>query len=158
MDVKPVSVENIGRVVEELWLPLAEEMELVSVYNRLDRDIDLIETARRYKEGEIADGNLQMFVAEDESEFLGFVSVKIEDSTPIFERGKEAHVEELYVKEYYRRQGVASNLLDRAEDYSRKEGADMIQLSVDTGNRSAAQFYSTHGFEEIRKTMVKDIE
>lgn len=158
MDVKPVPVENIGRVVEELWLPLAEEMELVSTYNKLDRDIGLLETARRYKEGEIADGNLQMFVAEDAGELIGFVSVKIEDSTPIFDRGQEAHVEELYVKESYRRQGVASKLLERAEDYSREEGVDMIQLSVDTGNRSAAQFYSTHGFEEIRKTMVKDIE
>ena len=62
-------------------------------------------------------------------------------------RGKGAWIDELFVEDEYRGQGVGTQLLDLAEEFARQQGARMLHLEVNHGNR-AVELYRRRGFEE----------
>ena len=60
---------------------------------------------------------------------------------------KEQMAKEHY--EYYLGQGGVRQAFKLAEDRSRQEGLSRIRLTVNKGNRHAAQVYSHYGFETV---------
>jgi len=53
---------------------------------------------------------------------------------------------EVFVEPVYRRQGLARQLLDRAERWVREQGAKEIWLNVGGGNRKALSLYESQGY------------
>lgn len=53
----------------------------------------------------------------------------------------------LWVREEYRRQGIASNLLNRAEQEAQKRGC--VGAHIDTFNPLAHRIYERHGYREF---------
>jgi len=56
----------------------------------------------------------------------------------------------LDVRETHRRNGYATQLLNRAELILSDYGAESYDLQVDTSNRPAITFYKKHGFRTVR--------
>jgi GNAT superfamily N-acetyltransferase len=100
----------------------------------------------------LASGDAAAFVAEAEGggEPFGMVTVQLLASTAI--GGLSGLLEDLFVEEGRRREGVASALVAAAELWCRSRGAGRIQLLADAGNARALAFYDARGY--ARTSMV----
>jgi ribosomal protein S18 acetylase RimI-like enzyme len=156
MNIRQARPEESEEISRELWLPLAREMEDVSDYNRLREDFDIKEVVDHKRE-KITEEEGFFFVAEEGDQLIGFVTGEVKESVPVFSRGEKLKINELFVKERFRRNGVASMMLGKLERKARKRGCSTVELDVNKENRSAQELYRSKGFDTERKRMVKEI-
>lgn len=156
MKVREAKPSETEKLVQELWLPLAREMEEVSDYNKLREDLDTDKVEKR-KRRKIKEKGNYIYVAIEDEEFIGLISSKVKESAPVFSRGDKLKITELYVTENYRREGVASELLDRMESLAEEESCETIELDVNKANESARELYRENGFEVERERMFKEV-
>ena len=143
-------------LVDGLWISLAREMEDLSGFNRL-AESDVRSNAVKYFTDRLRKDEHRFFVAEEDDKFVGFVGLEERTARPVFDREKFVHIHELYVRKEYRRQGIASDLLEKVEEFSREEKFDMIRLAVNVRNRSAIELYEKRGYEKERAMMIKGL-
>jgi aminoglycoside 6'-N-acetyltransferase I len=125
--------EQIGR---ELLLPFyREEERLDPEFNQLDVSED--QDADRWIH---ADGR-GIFVATVEEELIGVVLLGRTESPPIYERGDISFLEGLYVKPAFRRRGIASALLERAEEWATNQQCEYLRTWVHVHNEKAIDLY-----------------
>ena len=87
------------------------------------------------------DDDRVLFVAESDGDLVGHISGGRHDSPPIYTRGARTHVDGLYVKPDYRREGVASALFDRIEEWATERGCEYIGVSAHVDNDAAVEMY-----------------
>jgi len=145
------------RITKELWLPLAREMEKISDFNQLKEDLDIDQCIEHRKTG-IREKGKHTFIAEEGQKLIGFISVKIKESAPVFKRGDKLKVNELFVKPEFRREGAASKLLEEAVKTGEAEGCSTIELEVDTPNEEAKEFYRSEDFKTVRERFYKNLD
>lgn len=155
MEIFEADSGDARMIAEELWLPLAREMEDLSDYNELAEG-DVAEKSREYRQKRLKEDDYTSFVAEVDGEKAGFVTVHDREHAPVFAKGVSGEISELFVKEEFRRQGVARKLIETAEEWCRGRGLDAVELSVDRGNRKARELYRDEGYEAIRTRMRKE--
>ena len=144
-------------LVEDLWLPFAREMEPVADRNRLDDDVDLVAAGVEHRADRL-DDEAVTWVAVADGDLVGYVAASVESSAPVFAAGDRLHVGELYVREPYRGEGVAGDLLDRVDGTAAARGCERVTLDVDVGNERARAFYEKRGFAVARHRMVDRVE
>lgn len=91
-----------------------------------------------------------VFAAEDEGEFVGYIVCRIDDPYPC------VWVEHIFVREDYRRKGIATALYEKAEEIARSKGEDTLFNYVHPNNDTMIQFLRSKGYTvlnliEIRK-------
>ena len=98
-----------------------------------------------------------LFVAHAEGEILGFVQVSIHATLPfpILVPRRVALVENLAVREGFRRAGIGRALMDRAQRWAEEKGADDIELTVYEFNQVAILFYQSLGYSTSSHRMDK---
>lgn len=156
MKIFEASVSDAEYLVDRLWIPLAREMEEMSDFNELSNE-DVRDNAVDYFMDRLSDSEHTVFIAEVEGEAAGFVALELKMSREFFNRGLYLHIHELFVGDEFRRQGVASKLLERSEEFCLEEGGEMIQLSVNVRNDAARELYRQKGYDEERVKMVKEL-
>lgn len=62
--------------------------------------------------------------------------------------GRFALLDELYIREDCRGEGLGGRCLTRAEDLCRSEGIGALRLEVESANGRAREFYRKAGFQE----------
>lgn len=73
--------------------------------------------------------------------------------------GRDAFVDELYVRSGFRDRGIGSRLLDAMEEECRRRGISALHLEVDHGNPAGRRLYERRGFvDHDRHLMTKRIE
>jgi GNAT superfamily N-acetyltransferase len=112
---------------------------------------------RDYVLGLIADEAVGFFVAQVGDRLVGLICVMIKESpeVPIFVRRRYTVVNDLVVKDGFRRAGIGRALMEKAHDWAVAEGADSIELNVWEFNREAIEFYQTLGYETASRKMNK---
>jgi GNAT superfamily N-acetyltransferase len=112
---------------------------------------------RDYVLGLIADEAVGFFVAQVGDRLVGLICVMIKESpeVPIFVRRRYTVVNDLVVKDGFRRAGIGRALMEKAHDWAVAEGADSIELNVWEFNREAIDFYQTLGYETASRKMNK---
>lgn len=92
-----------------------------------------------------------LFVAEHNNEVIGYSLGFIHDT--FYANGKVAWLEEIMVRDDFRRKGVGSKLISFFEQDSKNKGCKLIALAT----RRASDFYIAIGYEEsatyFRKTL-----
>lgn len=86
----------------------------------------------------------ETLVAEIEGTIVAFLILEVRRNQ------RNATIITLDVREAYRRSGLGSQLLKRAEEILSDYGAESYDLQVDVQNRSAIHFYQKHGFTTVR--------
>jgi len=123
---------------------------------------ELAEDARRdavaYRREQLRDENAALFVAEREGRLVGYTHVDYGETPPVFARGAEANVNEVYVAPDYRGNGIAGDLLDRAEAWAADRDCEHVTLSVNVDNETARRVYESRGYETRRHKMDKRLE
>ncbi len=119
--------------------------DLFNQYRQFYRQSSDIESAKAFLTQRIKNGESVIFLARnDEGEALGFTqlyptfcSVLMQ---PIFV------LYDLFVSERARKQGVAKQLMQRAESYAREKGAAELSLATAKDNRQAQALYEQIGY------------
>jgi GNAT superfamily N-acetyltransferase len=85
-----------------------------------------------------------VFVAEIDGAITGFIHVRsLED---YYRRRKHGHVADIVVADSHEGQGIATALLQRAEEWSRAQGYDWMTLGVFEQNTRAERLYQRLGY------------
>lgn len=92
------------------------------------------------------------FVAEYESDIIGFAEFKI------FEETKTAFLNIIATSNISKGQGVSTKLFNNCVEFFSKKGYDNMQLDVFESNQIAKQWYENLGFKETSKSFFYKIE
>ena len=143
-----------------LWMKSAEEHTTYDAVYSTSPDAEKI--MRRFLADLSSSAHSCLFVAEalDENgepgEVVGFLSGEIREGSPAFSPKIWAAVEDIYVTQTYRSQGIGRALVDASSDWARDKGADGVSLQVAAGNERARKFYDGLGFREVSVYEVRE--
>lgn len=96
-----------------------------------------------------------IFVAERNGAICGFACVARQSrpESPATLAREIYHVEEFGVDERFRRQGVATELIEAIRADAKKRGFEKIELNMWEFNTDALEFYEAVGFKTYRRYM-----
>ncbi|MEP3665103.1 MAG: GNAT family N-acetyltransferase [Roseibium sp.] len=127
---------------------------------RSDMNGQVVCTAREVEEAlqaALEEPTYKAYVAYDEEEgVLGYIGVN--HRFAIYSSGAFRQVTELFVTPEYRRRGIASALMDAAEEDARKVG-DTIELGAPSlqGHDDAHHFYRARGYKIVGPRMSRGL-
>lgn len=98
-----------------------------------------------------------IFVAVDDSEkIVGFIQGSVHQRKK-HKLSKLGYIDELYVKEETRGQGVAKNLFSELESEFIKQGCDHVTTHTDFENELSQQFYLQSGMHKATIELWKEL-
>jgi GNAT superfamily N-acetyltransferase len=153
MEIRQATRDDAVAIVEDLWLPFAREMAELDDYNALAAEAR--EDAVEHRREELSQADYCVQIAVEGGTFVGFASAEVQASSPVFERGANLGISEVYVRPEWRQQGIASALLDAIEAWGNEQEYETVSLTVNANNHAARAFYEDWGFETKRLKLVK---
>ena len=134
MQIKELTSENaesLAHLFVELWPECTFETEFEYCKQILEKD------------------DQTAFLAIENGEYIAFAYLSLRNdfvegatSYPI------AYLEGIYVKESYRKTGLASQLIKRAEQWAEESGSSQLASDVEIDNEQSIQFHKKSGFLE----------
>lgn len=108
---------------------------------------------------ELISEGADVIVASNGKSICGFAMVQYitRPETPSSKAHRFYHIEEFGVAPEFRRQGVATALIDFCRVEAHRKGFPRIELNVWEFNQGALQFYQAVGFQTYRRYMELDI-
>lgn len=99
----------------------------------------------------------QFFLAfAEDAEAIGFAQCQLHYDYD-FETGTssapQGYLEGIFVKEGYRRHGVAASLLQACEQWAKEQGCAEFGSDCDMDNEASRQFHAQQGFAEVTRTV-----
>lgn len=136
-----VQIREATPADEELVLEMMREFYLIE---HLPYDDSV---ARRALRALLSDrGAGVAFIVRDGSQLAGYLVLTFGYSLEY--HGRDALVDELYVREPLRGRGVGSELIAGAEALCRAEGIRALHLEVDRSNERAKRLYHRAGYQD----------
>lgn len=86
-----------------------------------------------------------IFVALEEDEVVGYITVTISREKSM------GRMMDMVVDARYRRQGIGSQLIERALQYMRDQGMRLAKIETLTNNEAGQAAYPKHGFVEVAR-------
>lgn len=135
--IEKVSKENLNQLTElilELWTD--------SFHNE---ELENCETILNSKE-QIC------FLAKDHEVYIGFIHLTLRnDYVEGSDNSPTAYVEALYVKEPYRKFGIAKKLLVVGEEWAKQKNCKQLASDTEIHNSGSIEFHKKVGFYEVNK-------
>jgi ribosomal protein S18 acetylase RimI-like enzyme len=100
-----------------------------------------------------------ILVAEINGTILGYIqlSLKAHENIHMLKARRYVKVQDVAVKQEFRRSGAGSALMKATEAWAKSKGADVIELNVWEFNRGALSFYQAMGYSTIGRGMWKKV-
>ncbi len=134
-------------------------VELQDVEHAVDSDRRTgMQLAKEYLaeiQGDVKDKNGAIFVAKSNGQMAGLLVVLEEKNVTIEVVGTHAYVTDLVIKEKFRGQGIGTLLMNRAEEYARKQGITEIRITTLAKNDPAKTLYKKLQYQEKEITLSK---
>jgi len=136
------SAEHHARIdPERCWIPPADAI------------------SARYREGRQHPPDVEQsitLVAEIDGEIVGFVDVRLERSPdPMLRDFLYCHIAEIAVSSRQQSRGIGGQLLQAAEDWGRRQGAEFASLDYLVANARAGLLYQRMGYGVAAMKAVK---
>ncbi len=93
----------------------------------------------------LRDPNTVLLVAQKNDDFVGYLSANIHPALHL--NGRECMIREVYMKENFRRKGVASSLVRTMEIIAMARGAKRVSLATNMADELQNSFYSNAGYQ-----------
>lgn len=119
-------------------------MQEYYVYDHLDFDEEVALSALRELLSNKALGRI--WVIRQDSVPIGYVVLTFGYSLEF--GGRDAFLDELYIQESFRGQGIGAKALALVEAAARSTGIRALHLEVERENRRAQRFYLSRGFDD----------
>lgn len=134
----------------EVFLPSFEQLEelskLFDQYRIFYRQSSDIASAKKFLQERFKKNDSTIFVAHNHGYIMGFTQLYPSFSSvsmqPIW------ILNDLFVEEAYRHQGVAHSLMKSAENFARETGTIRITLSTQVANIVAQSLYESLGYKK----------
>jgi len=141
---------------------------LIDTVDRLHRD----NLPQKFRESEgpvrdrnfildlIADESVGLIVAEREAQLVGLIHIVIRDTPdiPILVPRRYAVIDNLVVKDGFRREGIGRALMTKAHNWALAKGAKLVELNVYDFNEAALAFYERLGYKTFSCQMSKSLK
>jgi len=103
-----------------------------------------------------------VFVAEIDGKIVGYALVLMSpqprEPLEIYVWQKEAEITDLFVKKGYRDKGAGDKLFKAALEFSKKRGADVLELVASVKNKRAEKFYLREGMDLYDEVFVERLK
>lgn len=96
-----------------------------------------------------------IFVSENDSAITGLIIVFIQDNQIIEKPGKHIFISDIVVKAEYRGKGLASRLMQLAEEYARSHKISEIRINVLKKNIPALNLYHKLNYHDQEISLTK---
>jgi ribosomal protein S18 acetylase RimI-like enzyme len=141
--VRPDDIETLVAFALRAWAPVFESFRQVlgnAIYAQVYPDCRTSQTEAVM--GACRDGNMDVFVAEEQDRVVGYVAVNFHDDPPCGE------IEMIAVDPDFQRRGVASTLTSFALDHTAARGFSLAIVATggDLGHAAARRTYEKAGF------------
>jgi ribosomal protein S18 acetylase RimI-like enzyme len=112
----------------------------------------------RFLETQCATHDGRLMIAESENEVVGFVCIvsRTRNDSPD-DPATFAWIHDLFVRSGYRRRGVATALMAKAETFARARGATILRLGVLDRNDDARALYRGLGLRDYVRVLTKPL-
>lgn len=111
----------------------------------------------RYLKKDLTYINRGTFIAIDNKKIIGIVLAQYYKPLPISKHSKKGYISNLYVKEEYRKKGIAIKLVKKAEEWLKKNKVSHITLEIHVKNKPALNLYRKFGFKDYTLKLSKKI-
>ncbi|MDZ8104156.1 MAG: GNAT family N-acetyltransferase [Nostoc sp. DedQUE12a] len=132
----------------EVFLADINHLETLSIlfdrYRIFYNQTSDIEAAKDFLKERFQNNDSRIFAANDNGEIIGFTQLY-----PTFSSVSMKRVwilNDLYVKESHRQKGVASLLMNTAQEYAKASGAIRVILATHISNTNAQKLYKLQGY------------
>src|SRR5262249_8473791 len=86
-------------------------------------------------------------IAELDGEIVGFIDARMDESPDLMHRSMSyCHIAEIAVSPHHQHEGIGARLLNAAEDWGRRLGAQLASLEYHAANTPASAFYRRMGY------------
>ncbi|TGL65138.1 GNAT family N-acetyltransferase [Leptospira jelokensis] len=127
---------------------LSKLVELFDLYRQFYGQNSDLEGANQFLLERMEHGQSIIFIAEDPETqaFAGFTQLYPVFSSISMQRSYLLN--DLYVKQNYRKQGIAKQLINEAKSFTKTFGGKGLELSTSMHNKEARSLYGKEGFAE----------
>lgn len=152
MKIRDMTIQDYDAVDQ-----LMQKLHNFHVKGRPDLYVDLehpysLESFRQ----KVEDTDCISILAEEKGRILGICFVVMRDRSMMVNK-RTAYMDDLYVCEDARKQGIATKLFKAAEEKAVVLGAKRLDLMVWDFNQSAIEFYKSLGMTEQRYIFEKEL-
>jgi len=91
---------------------------------------------------------IKLFLIEYENKIIGFANLMIIFS--VWAHGKAIIIDDLFIREAYRRKGIGREVLEYIEQYAKENGYNRLQFQSELTNHTALEFYTSIGYSSTK--------
>jgi GNAT superfamily N-acetyltransferase len=142
MELIELRESDLEQFLDRLWLPAQREMAAPSAHTLID---DIRADGRSHRRSRLSEDDTVTYLARQEGDLVGYVSVEQTMPPPIFQQTQYYHVGELFVREPARGRGIGTELLETVERWAVENDCTLVKLNVDSGNEPARGLYKEIG-------------
>ena len=145
--IRKATIEDL-KAIQELNYKLFE-LE----YNNFDPALNMNWTFSKIGENYFKKSieNATVWVAVDNNKVIGYLVGRIE-KMPAYTTKSLAELDNFYIDEEYRRQGIGKRLVEEFKKYGINKGIEEIKVTASAKNTNAKAFYQNNGFDEFEVT------
>ena len=150
-----MQIKYMMAAADQLDLLVKTRVEVLRAANRLDDSADMSEVERQSRDYYIkalSDGSHTAYLAFDGDAFVGAGGVSYYQVMPTYHNpsGWKAYIMNMYVRPAYRREGIATHILDLLVKDARARGIDCVTLEATDAGRP---LYQKYGFIPMKHEM-----
>jgi ribosomal protein S18 acetylase RimI-like enzyme len=161
--------DSMRRFVEELWLPYHDDLEAAVDSHVMSGAAD-VDDIVEFRTDYFDDPSKRLWVALDDVDdptgalaeldatFAGFLSTSLNTPPSKFATPDRLHLGNFYVDPAYRGTGLADDLIARAIQHAREDGAVELSLEASVDNERALAYYEKLGFDVAKYRMRVPLE
>ncbi len=97
-----------------------------------------------------------ILLAEEEGNIVGLINVHFRNT--LFHPGPSALIDELVVDTRFRGRGIGTALIESAIEEAKRRGCVEIEISTESDNTSAIEFYKKRGFTHSAVLLENEFE
>ena len=152
--IRPATIEDVGQL-SDMYCEMYDILFIYGMPYKLDKKII----------GEVLILQLKArackyFVAEKDGQLVGFVAVDVMrmDRKLSYKNNVIGHIRDIYVAPAVGRTGIGTELLAKAEEWAKENGASIIECNVIANNEPAQNFWDDNQYEVLGKIYCKKFE
>ena len=154
MQIRRAALTDID-AIEVLWREMMNFHIECDDYFTMSTEADT--NHREYMTGLIQDENKRVYVADDDSQLIGYLMAEINAYPPIYLHQRFGHIGAISVSESAQCKGVGRQLLEAALAWFRENDLQRVECSVAVENPLSQGFWKKMGFRSFVETRVLEL-
>ena len=125
--------------------------ELIQDERQYDDRIDENFVVTNFYQNYIEDNTKFLYLGEDNTEIIGYIYgyFKNDDTN----QNNIAYLDALYIKEKYRHQGIANNLIEAFKKWAKENNCTSMEVNICSKNIKAKNLYLKNKFQNFKETL-----